>query len=337
MEFSDLIRSRYSVRAYKPDPVPDEHVGPGVGGGAAGADRSQSPTVPADRDPHGRSSGRIATALPSRVVRPCAAGDRHLRACRARRGCAATGSTTRSSTRPSSWITWCWPRPMQGWAHVGSPRSIRPPLARSLACRWASSRWRSRPSAIPPMRRASKSASRWPSSCGMSDGEGVMRARWRSSSSTSISALLGAAVVAMLLTACGGAPTPVVTLAPPTSAPILATSTATVAPVAVASATQTGKSDTATAAIRDAAAIPVADGATGHRDEHASAGAAGHPHADILAHGQPSTARRSDCRGDRLRESLRRRQDRSRAPRAAAPARSRSASGIRAWTNAARP
>ena len=44
--------------------------------------------------------------------------------------------------------------------------------------------------------------------------------------------------MAMLLTACGGAPTPVVTLAPPTSAPILATSTATVAPVAAASATQ---------------------------------------------------------------------------------------------------
>jgi len=44
--------------------------------------------------------------------------------------------------------------------------------------------------------------------------------------------------VAMLLAACGGAPTPVVTLAPPTSALIVATGTATVAPAVVASATQ---------------------------------------------------------------------------------------------------
>ena len=26
MDFSDLIRSRYSVRAYKPDPVPDDMI-----------------------------------------------------------------------------------------------------------------------------------------------------------------------------------------------------------------------------------------------------------------------------------------------------------------------
>ena len=41
MEFSDLIRSRYSVRAYKPDPVPDSMLAQVLGGGAAGADRSR--------------------------------------------------------------------------------------------------------------------------------------------------------------------------------------------------------------------------------------------------------------------------------------------------------
>ncbi len=55
MEFSKLIAERYSVRAYRPDPIEDEKLFQVLEADAPGADCGKSPTVPARSIAHRRS------------------------------------------------------------------------------------------------------------------------------------------------------------------------------------------------------------------------------------------------------------------------------------------
>ena len=79
MEYSKLIAARYSVRAYRPDPVEDEKLKAILDSGAPSTDRSQSATYSVDRDAHSRAGSRDWQDLRQTLVRSGTAGDRCLR------------------------------------------------------------------------------------------------------------------------------------------------------------------------------------------------------------------------------------------------------------------
>ena len=129
MEYLELIRKRYSVRAYKPDPVPDELLAQVL---EAGGWRLTA----ANKQPiriiviHTRGREAELRRIYHRVsVHPGAADPGGAARCGRRRGSGrcTTARVTPTWTRPSSWIISSWLRPIWAWARVGSRWSlIRP-------------------------------------------------------------------------------------------------------------------------------------------------------------------------------------------------------------------
>ncbi len=102
MKFSELIQKRYSVRAYKPDPVEDEKLQQVLEAAQTGADGGEPAAGPRDRRQDGGARGGTGAHLRRGVVRQGAAGALRVRRRPATRGHAArTTSATSMSTPPS--------------------------------------------------------------------------------------------------------------------------------------------------------------------------------------------------------------------------------------------
>ena len=79
MDFGELVKTRYSARAYDRTPVDDAALGTHPRGRAAGADRGQPPGLPRGRARDRGPGGRAPPDLRPRLVRPGAAGPRRVR------------------------------------------------------------------------------------------------------------------------------------------------------------------------------------------------------------------------------------------------------------------